>query len=174
MGKPVNSWQAVVHNLIQSGLVIAKRIAYRLHRDPDYLSDICRRERVDPFAVCNEILKQADDDFQKQRICLDKYRQICIPTICLLLDGTDWMAAYVDPRVESATSYTKLCEQAGTLCETLGGTLKALASIEDDGQYNEQDDANVSAFDIKAGQLVRQLQALQVELHRRRSARVQL
>ena len=174
MGEPVNSWQAIVHSLMTSGLVVAGRIAFRLHRAPNYLSDICRRERVDPFAVCNEILKQADADFKTGRIPVETYRQICIPIITLLLDGTHWMATYVDPDVKAPASYTKLCEQAGTLCETLGGTLKALAAIEDDAKYNEQDDAEMAAFDIKAGQLIRQLTALQIELHRRRSAGVQL
>lgn len=174
MGEPVNSWQAIVHNLMTSGLVIAGRIAFRLHRAPNYLSDICRRDRVDPFAVCNEILKQADDDFKKGHIPLDTYRQICIPIITLLLDGTGWAAQYVSPGVEATMSGNKLCEQAGILCEDLGGTLKAFAAVEDDGKYNEQDDVRIGECDIKIGMVISRLQAMRIELHRRRSAGVQL
>jgi hypothetical protein len=174
MGKPVNSWQAVVHDLIHSGFVIAKRIAFRLHADPDYLSDICRRDRIDPFAVCNEILKQADEDFQRQRIPLQHYQQVYLPVLALLLDGTHWMAQHVGPDVQSATSYTKLCAQVGILCEDLGGTVKALAAIEDDGKYNEQDDVNMGEFDVRAGQLISRVQAMRIELHKRHAARVEL
>ncbi len=174
MGEPVNSWQAVVHSLMAGGLVVAGRIAFRLHRAPDYLSDICRRERVDPFAVCNEILKQADEDFKKGRIPLETYQHICIPIITLLLDGADWMAAYIAPGAEATMSGNKLCEQAGILCEDLGGTLKAFASVEDDRKYDEHDDVRIGECDIKIGLVISRLQAMRIELHRRRSAKVQL
>ncbi len=174
MGKPVNSWQAVVQDLMLSGAVTAKDVASRLHRAPDYLSDICRRERVDPFAVCNEILKQADRKLRNKDIPPEKYMHICCPVLNLLLSDTRWSAVYGAPNEESATSSAKLCEQAGLLCEVLGGTLKALASIEADGRYDEQDNVRIGEYDMQAGRLVNLLQGLQLELHRRRSARVQI
>lgn len=171
MAKPVNAWQETVHRLIHTQRVNAKRIAFTLHRASDYLSDICRRERVDPFAVCNAILKEAE---RRDLGDVPRFIETCNPIIGLLFDGTHWMATFVPDSDTAPTAYTKLCEQAGILCEDLGGTIKALAKIEADGAYDEKDDPQISECHLKAGLLIERLKALQVELHHRRTARAHL
>ena len=166
----MNAWQEVLHDVIfGSQLINPKRIAFRLHRHSDYLSDICRRERVDPFAVANEILKEAELQCAGD---LPRFLAVCRPILALLIDGTNWMPTYVAPDVAANLSYTKLCEHTGTLCEDIGGAIKALAQIEADGQYDEQDDTAIAEFQHKAGLLTHRLSALGMELQRRRAARV--
>jgi len=170
--KHVNAWQEVIHDIVyKRQLVSPGRIAYRLHRHSDYLSDICRRERVDPFAVANEILKEAQAIAGHHP---EQMMEICSRIISLLFDGTRWFAQYVDPGMHHDTTYNRLCEQTGLLCEDLGGAIKALARVERDGTYNADDDPHIDECQAKIGQLVSRLQVLAVQLRERRAVRAQL
>ena len=171
MDKEMNAWQETLHTLFKHHLIDPKRIAFRLHKHSDYLSDICRRERVDPFAVANEVLKEMAP-LAKQD--LPRFLAVTGPIISLLLDGTNWMPQYLDPSVEADTSYTKLCKQTGMLCEDMGGAIKSLAEIEEDGKYDETDDVHIAEFRHKVDLLIQRLSCLSRELERRRAQRIQI
>ncbi len=168
---PVNSSQEVIHRLcFVEDLVPPKRIARRLHMHANYLSDVCRRDRVDFLAICNEILKDAEPLAETD---LTRYSAICLPILRLVIEGTSWGMTFVPKGLPEDTTYVKLCEQVGVLCEDLGGTITALAQIESDGVVDENDDPTIAECQHKIGLLVHRLQVLSQELHRRRAARVQ-
>ena len=172
MSKPVNRWQEVLHGLcIRDEVVNPKRIALRLHKAWDYVSDICRRERVDPFAVFNAILQEAEPLTPANTATM---LRIAGPIFGLLTQGTNWTAHYVPPVDTHTLDYKRLCEQTGTLIEDLGGLVKTLANIEADSAYNADDDVHIDEFGVKAGQLQARLEAMKFELARRRKQGVRL
>ena len=137
--EPMNRGQEVIHDLAyRNGLVNPKRIAYRLHRRHDYLSDICRRERVDFFAVANAILLEAEAAYYPHDV--QRFAAVCGPIIDLLMGGTRWMATHVDPGLADHPSYSKLCSQVGALMEDLGCAISSIAAIEADGRVDAEDD----------------------------------
>lgn len=164
MSGPVNRWQQVLHDLCFSlDAVNPKLLAYHLHKARNWVSDVCRRERVDPFPIFNQILKQAQSLIPH---CPVKALQVAGPVADLLTAGTNWHL-YYKPGDEDV-DYRKLCEQAGALCTTLGGTIESLARIEADGVIDERDDAEIESCLTKIGALRINLDQLQVELLRRR------
>ncbi len=170
MDSRMNAWQDTLYDLcFQLDLVNPKAIAHRLHRARNYLSDVCRRDRVDPIAIFNEILKDAEPLAVSDP---RRHAQIGTAVFGLLCSGTRWFPAYVAPEPAasptSSADFTRLCEHAGILCEDLGGVVKSLAAIERDGQYNEADDAEINGFQVKMQQLIARLHAIGVDLRRRR------
>lgn len=166
----MNRWQEVLWGICYGprSLVNPKAVAYRLRKAYDYCSDICRRERVDPFAVFNEALRQVDHLAATDPRTL---LTVATPITNLLFDGTGWMAVHADTVCDGnadATDVPQLCGQTGVLLKDLGGALESLARVESDGCYTSEDDANIAEFRLKAGQCISRLQLLCAELHRRR------
>ena len=165
---PMNRWQEIMHDLAyKSGLVNPKRIAYRLHHRHDYLSDICRRDRVDPFAVANAMLLEAEAAYYPHDV--QRFAAVCGPIIDLLLGGTRWMATHVDPTLADHPTYNNLCSQVGALMEDLGGAINSIAAIDADGRVDAEDDPHIAEFEHKAGLLDQRLAALRLEIRRRRA-----
>lgn len=160
---PVNHWQEVLYELClgSHSMVEPKRIAHGLHRAHNFISDICRRERVDPLAVFNEILRQAEHRPFDQRVA------IAGQVYPLLFCGTGWQLVYVQLPPGSA-QVDRLYEHTGILLKDLGGALEALAHIERDGRYDEADDPQIEEFLTKSVQLVNRVQLISAELRRRR------
>ncbi len=166
---PVNRWQEVLYDIcFVHELVSAKLLAHKLHKSTDYISDICRRERVDPVAVFNEILKISESVAESNPPLAVA---IAGPIGDLITGGTRWQLNWVPPARQTTAGYVKLCEQAGGLCEDLGGAIKAIARIEADGKYDDADDADIAECQTKIAMLTRNLRLLSVELNRRRAAR---
>jgi hypothetical protein len=164
----MNRSQEVLHDLcFVRGLIPAKALAYRLHKAPGFIDDICRRDRVDFVAVFNECLRFGEALAQTNPAWM---LAIAGPIFALVTEGTRWSADWSGPLPEKDMQYTRLCEQAGLLCEDLGGALKAMAAIESDGRYTESDDAAIAEFQTKSQLLVGRLRVLLVEVTRRRAA----
>ena len=167
--EPMNRSQEVLHDLLfVRELLSAKRVAWRLHKARNYLSDICRRDRVDFLAVFNEILKEAEASAQDNPPLM---MAIAGPIAELLVDGTHWHFEYDLAPPRTPAGYVQLCEQTGNLMEDLGGAIKAIARIEADGEYDERDDADIAECQQKLALLVQRCRALRTELSIRRNAR---
>jgi len=168
----VNNSQEVLHNIcFEQEHVTAKRVGFRLHKSRDYISDICRRDRVDYMAVFNECLQEAETFAATNPMRL---MAVAVPIFRLLTQDTNWVAHHVSPEQCLRLPYGRLCEQTGTLLKDLGGAIEAIAKIEADGQYDEADDANIDEFVAKAGILGDRLGAMVCELTRRRMTRAAL
>jgi len=163
----VNRWQEVLYALCfgPGAVVEPKRIAYRLHKASNYLSDICRRDRVDPLAVFNEILREAEPLAKTDP---QRFLAVATPIFQLLTEGTRWFPAYVDAQVAERMPFDRLCAQTGTLLKDLGGALDSLAAVEKDGRYDSEDDPSINEFIHHSAQLIHRLQMLSAELNRRR------
>ena len=137
-------------------LVEPKRVARQLHRHPNYLSDICRREHVDWMCVFNEVLKYGE------RFAADPARvaAIAAPVLHLLLADTGWMAFRQGPVEASTDSLPRLCKAVGILLTDVGAIIETIAEIEDDGVVDEQDDVRVTELKIKAQALTQKLFAV--------------
>lgn len=189
MDELVNSWQEVLYDIcFRADLVNPKRIAFRLHKASDYLSDICRRERVDPLAVFNVILQEIEPmaKTDPQRFFLIAHR-----IFSLLIANTRWVVQYAGHEQPLNLSYNRLCEQTGILCENLGVAIKSLsqkscgtgfpagrsmsepvigigsksiARIEADGKYDENDDADMAECLHKINQLNQRFGAIAIEI----------
>ena len=166
----MNASQEILWELCygKRGLVNAQAIGYRLHKAYDYCSDVCRRERVDFLAIFNEILRLADGLAHS-----DPARMLAIagPIHHLLYRDTGWIAIHVatiDRRGDD--NFERLCEQTGILLEDLGGAIKALARIEQDGSYDDSDDPQIQEFTHKSGCLIGRLQSLCAALHEHRES----
>jgi hypothetical protein len=167
MQQPVNSWQQAIYDLcFATGLVEPKRIEFRLHKAVNYLSDICRRDRVDPFSVCNAILLEIEP---LARTDPARFFAVANRIFSLLCVGTQWAHTWVDPQAPCRLKYRELCRHTGVLLEDLGGAMTALAAVEDDGRIDASDDAGISEFLAKAQSLKRHLDSVSVELQRRRA-----
>ena len=172
MQSPVNNSQEVLYNIcFEQELITPKRVGFRLHRSRDYISDICRRDRVDYMAVFNEMLKEAEAFAATNPMRL---MAVAVPIFRLLTQGTTWVAHHISPEQTLSLPYERLCEQTGTLLKDLGGAIEAIAKIEADGQYDEADDVNIEEFVAKAGILGDRLAAMVCELTRRRMTRAAL
>jgi len=171
-GCHMNSTQQTLHRILMvDGLVTPKAVAFRLHKHPDYLSDICRRERVDFFAVANEILKEVHPLAATD---LPRYLSVVSPIAALLFTGTGLNFYYLDPKLIAGIDYHSLCEFTGTLCQTLGSAIQSLARIEADGVYDDGDDAEIASCLHKIGLLSQRLNSLTFALQQRRAARCHL
>ena len=166
--RPVNRWQEVLYGLCigAAAFVNPKALAHRLHRAQDYISDICRRERVDPMAVFNQILRDAE---AYARTDVRRFAKVSRAIFPLLLDGTNWQVQHYDPASVVENDLHKLCEQAGVLMQDLGTAIVSLSTIERDGDYDRDDDPDIAEFQLKADQLVTRIRAIQLELCRRRN-----
>lgn len=160
--KPVNRWQEVLHDLCISGTVNPKAIAHRLHKYGDYLSDICRRERVDPMAVFNAILIDAD-----RRLDPADRLALAAPIMGLLVDGTTW-TFYQHTPLRADDSFRSLLENTGVMCEDLGGAIRSLARIEADGHIDSADDADIEECQQKMRMLMGRITNLSAALSHRR------
>ncbi|MCH8853840.1 MAG: hypothetical protein IID41_14485 [Planctomycetes bacterium] len=164
---PVNLWQQVLYDLcFVLDLVNPKVLEHKLHRARSFISDICRRERVDPLPVFNVILRDAE-----ALIPTDPVRAFAIaqPIMALMIADTGWFLEHNPPVAGAAVNYNRLCEQAGTLCKTLGGTIESLARIEADGVVNQADDPEIAKCLTHIEVLRSKLRLLSVELRRRRA-----
>lgn len=170
--EPMTRSQEVLYDLcFVHGLVPAKTIGYGLHRSANYISDICRRDRVDFMAVFNEALKVADRCAASNPMLM---MAIAGPIAGLLVSGTNFQLEHNDappPPTATQADYRTLCEQTGSLMEDLGGAVKSIARIECDGVYDESDDADIEECQSKLALLIRRARALSAELDVRRAAR---
>lgn len=167
--EPMNRSQEVLHDLLfVRELLSAKRVAWRLHKARNYLSDICRRDRVDFLAVFNEVLREAEASATNNPPLM---LAIANPIATLLVEGTNWHLEYNPAPPQTHAGYVQLCEQTGNLMEDLGGAIKAIARIEADGEYDERDDADIAECQQKLSLLVQRCHALRTELSIRRNAR---
>ena len=170
--REMNSAQQVLHRILfEDALVTPKAVAFRLHKHVDYLSDICRRERVDFFAVANEILKEA-----RPLAETDLYRYLAVvnPIANLVFANTGINYYYVDPRLAAGIDFKSLCEVTGTLCQAMGSAIQSLARIEADGKYDENDDVEIASCLHKFGVLSQRLQTLTIALQQRRAQKCHL
>jgi len=167
--KPMTRSQEVLYDLcFERGLVPAKALAYRLGKSTNYISDCCRRDRVDFGVIFNEILKIAGQVAQTdQAIAL----QIAGPVAALIVGDTPFYLHMHDRPSGSQDDYVRLCEQTGTLMEDLGGAVRAIARIERDGRYDESDDADIAECESKLGLLIVRARQLAMDLRQRRTAR---
>ncbi len=166
MSGPVNRWQQVLHDLcFHVDTVNPKVLAYHLHKARNFISDVCSRDRVDPFPIFNQILRYAEETM---RHCPQKAINVVGPIADLLTTGTNWHLSFTPP--DSDVDYQKLCERAGSLCTTLGGTIESLARIEDDGVVDKSDDPEIASCLAKIDVLEIDLRQLRTELLRRRHA----
>lgn len=162
----MNGWQAALYNIVfVEQLVEPKRVAARLHRHPDYLSDICRRERTDPLAVFNAILQESErcartDPARMLTIANAVFGQLTIGTRFY----PNWASAV------PAGDLGDLRDQISVLLNSLSGAVDALCDIERDGRVTQDDDPQIAAFDVQATRLGQLLAQLQQTLHARRAA----
>lgn len=170
--RDMNSTQQVLHRiLIEDALIPPKAIAFRLHKHVDYLSDICRRERVDFFAVANEILKEVKPLAESDP---HRYLSVVTPIANLLFAGTGLNYYYIDPKLIAGVNFKSLCELTGTLCQAMGSAIQSLARIEADGKYDENDDVEIASCLHKLGLLSQRLSILTVALQQRRASKCHL
>lgn len=170
---PVSSSQELIHRVcFVDNLVPPKLIARRLHMHSNFISDACRRPRVDFMAIFNRFVEFAE---QYAEVDAGRHNAICIPIFNLLTDGTSWAARYVPQALPPDTDYTRLGGQVGELFETLGGAIKSLTRIESGGKVDANDGPDIDLCQHRIGSLVHRLQALSQELEhrRRRAAQVQ-
>ena len=166
----MNAWQETLHNIIGDQLVQPKRVARRLHRHFDYLSDICRRDRVDPFAVFNAILQEAEAyaHTDPQRMLAIAHRVFQLLTI-----GTGFYVGWTSPSAISAKSDLRdLRKHIPTLLNDLAGVVEHLCDIAEDHRIDDSDDASIEAFGFKVNRLNQLLSRLHIEVHARRNAGV--
>ncbi len=168
--KPMTPSQETLYGLcFRQQLVAPQQLAYRLHKYTDYISDVCRRDRVDFMSIFNEILRGSE-----HLAATDPQRLFSVadPIAKLLFAGTGWNAMYVTPGTPSG-DFASLCHQTGEMMKDLGGCIESLAAIEADGVVDESDDVRIQEFGNKAELLNTRLKSILVELCRRRSQEVQ-
>lgn len=161
----MNAWQETLHGLMQDQLVPPKRIAFRLHRHSDYLSDVCRRDRVDPIAIFNAILQEAESYARTdpQRMLAISHRIFRLLTV-----GTGFYASYVSPALAGDAKHCDdLRDQIGPLMQDLGGAVDSLCDIVRDGAINESDAPSIAEMDFKINRLSQLLSRLHIEVHAR-------
>jgi len=165
---PVNRWQEVLYDLcFVRELVHAKHLSYRMGKAHNYISDVCRRDRVDALYIFNLILQDA------RSLAVDqpaKLTAIAMPIINLLLENTGWTAYFVHPDIAAparAVSVEDLHNATAVMLENVAELVRSLGGILKDGVVNESDQARVAEFDVKVGGLFQHLNALTTELHKR-------
>lgn len=169
MHQDMNAWQEVLHQLIADQLVQPKRIAFRLQRHSEYLSDVCRRDRVDPIAIFNAILQEAESTFgvNPQRTLTLAQRIFTLLTV-----GTNFYFQWAHPLAVTDAKLDDLWRHVADLLKDLGRAIDSLREITKDGRVTESDDVAIAEFDVKANRLIQLFQRLHVEIHARRNAGV--
>jgi len=163
----MNGWQTTLYDLVfVEQLVQPKRVAARLHRHPDYLSDICRRDRVDPVAAFNAILQEAQAYFPA-----DPQRSLAIAHRVFkpLLIGTSFYVNFTPPNAAMG-DLGDLRNKVGSLLRDLAGAVDSLCEIESDGEVDADDDPSIAEFDLKVNRLTGLLSQLHLAIHTRRNA----
>lgn len=160
----MNAWQETIYDLVfRRQVVPPKAIALRLHRHSDYLSDICRRERVDPVAVLNAILQEAEHYDQQRRAA------VALPILGLLLNGTRWFAVHAGADDSPLKDVGDLRDQIAPLLSDLSGAVDSLCAIARDGRIDAADDPSIAEFDAKVNRLTRFLADLGRSIHAARA-----
>jgi hypothetical protein len=159
----MNRTQVVIYNLCYGpdALVNPKQVAHVLLRmRHDYLSDICRRERVDFPAAINAILVWSETHLD------DVHKTIVAARLLpLITDNTRWVS-YRPPAMpaQSGGDLAGLCGDAGGLMEDLGGAIRSLARIEADGRVTAGDAPDIEEFQAKSALLIERVLAIKAEL----------
>lgn len=153
--------------VLQDQLVNPKRIEYLLGKARNFISDACRRDRVDFVTIFNTILCDTEPLWATDPA---KAAAISMPICQLLLDGTRLMVVRVE-RHDVETEIPALsatCDRIGTLLRDLGSLVETIGRIEADGVVDESDDVALMELSSRTGQLVNQIRFIGAALRARR------
>lgn len=163
----MNKSQTLLHDLVfEKQLVAPKRIEFLLRRPANYLSDVCRRERVDFLSLFNTILCDIESLWERD---VARAARIACPILDLLVEGTRFVVVRVEPLDAQADApLAATCDRVGALLRDLGALVETIGRIEADGVVDERDDVRLLELQSRTGQLVNQLHSIGSALRARR------
>lgn len=168
MDVTMNPSQALLNEIVfQDQLVSPKRIEFLLRKARNYISDACRRDRVDFVTIFNTILRDTEPLWATDPA---RAAAIAMPICQLLLDGTRLLAVRVERHEagDDVPALSTTCDRVGALLRDLGSLVETIGRIEADGVVDESDDVALMELSSRTGQLVNQIRFIGAALRARR------